>query len=259
MHRLIAALTFALCLIAAVVAARAGDWTDQRTVGLLVCHADFSLRPLEPLLREVADLQADLRRATGVAASKEPIEVYLFASEATYAAYLKQYLPQVAYRRALYVKVAGPGMVFAYQSEQLPVDLRHECTHALLHASLAEAPLWLDEGLAEYFEQPSDRRAHDNPYMARVKLWASFGSAPRVEELEKKTAIGEMGEAEYRDAWAVVHFMLHGPADARAALRSYLGELGTKDQSSILPLSVRLKQHWPEPSATIVQHFREWK
>ena len=150
-------------------------------------------------------------------------------------------------------------MVFAYQSEQLPVDLRHECTHALLHAALTEVPIWLDEGLAEYFEQPTDRRAFDNPYLADVKRRASSGSAPDVADLERKTAENEMGEAEYRDAWALVHFMLHGPADARAAVRGYLSDLRTKDAASVSPLSARLKRHWPQPSTAIAEHFREWK
>ncbi|GIT30210.1 MAG: hypothetical protein Ct9H300mP1_22560 [Planctomycetaceae bacterium] len=33
-----------------------------------------------------------------------------------------------------------------------PEDLRHEFTHGVLHSSLKRVPLWLDEGLAEYFE-----------------------------------------------------------------------------------------------------------
>jgi hypothetical protein len=43
-------------------------------------------------------------------------------------------------------------MVFAYRGEDFETDLRHECTHALLNAALPVVPLWLDEGLAEYFE-----------------------------------------------------------------------------------------------------------
>ena len=72
----------------------AGDWTDRRTVGPLLFRADFSLGPLEELLRDVAALQDDLTRATGMPAGKELIEVYLFERQETYAAYLKQYLPQ---------------------------------------------------------------------------------------------------------------------------------------------------------------------
>ena len=52
------------------------------------------------------------------------------------------------------MKGRGPGKVFAYKSKALPVDVRHEGTHGLLHAALPMVPLWLDEGLAEYFEVP---------------------------------------------------------------------------------------------------------
>ena len=36
---------------------------------------------------------------------------------------------------------------------QFEADLRHECTHALLHAALPYVPLWLDEGLASLYEE----------------------------------------------------------------------------------------------------------
>ena len=36
--------------------------------------------------------------------------------------------------------------------DRLEEDLRHEATHALLHVAVGDLPLWLDEGLAEYFE-----------------------------------------------------------------------------------------------------------
>ena len=43
-------------------------------------------------------------------------------------------------------------VVYTYSSPRLEEDLRHEATHALLRGSFGDLPLWLDEGLAEYFE-----------------------------------------------------------------------------------------------------------
>ena len=42
--------------------------------------------------------------------------------------------------------------------DHLRTDLRHELTHALLHGVLKDVPLWLDEGLAGFFELPPDAR-----------------------------------------------------------------------------------------------------
>ena len=45
-------------------------------------------------------------------------------------------------------------LVYTYWGDRIQQDLRHELTHALLHSVLKDVPLWLDEGLAEYFELP---------------------------------------------------------------------------------------------------------
>ena len=136
-------------------AAGAADWADERVSGPFVCRADFRLDEYDGLFVELAQLQIDLSHALGVEPAREPVELYLFQTEQAYRTFLQVRLPQVPYRRALFVKGRGPGKVFAYKSKALPVDVRHEGTHGLLHAALPMVPLWLDEGLAEYFEVPA--------------------------------------------------------------------------------------------------------
>src|SRR5947209_8380306 len=46
--------------------------------------------------------------------------------------------------------------VYTFNGDHIRQDLRHELTHALLHSVLKDVPLWLDEGLAEFFELPPD-------------------------------------------------------------------------------------------------------
>ena len=48
-------------------------------------------------------------------------------------------------------------LVYTFWSDHLRQDLRHELTHALLNGVTKEVPLWLDEGLAEYYELPPER------------------------------------------------------------------------------------------------------
>ncbi|KKK71132.1 hypothetical protein LCGC14_2917030, partial [marine sediment metagenome] len=113
----------------------ASRWVDQRVSGPFICQAEFSLSRLDGILRELAQLQDDLVRCLGVPPAEEPIELYFFRDKWSYSAYLKKHLPDVPYRRALYVKNDGRGRVYAYRSSQFEIDVRHECTHALLHAS----------------------------------------------------------------------------------------------------------------------------
>ncbi len=151
--------------------------------------------------------------------------MFLFHDKSTYQGYLKQYFPDAPSRKALFVKERGLGMVFAYEGDQFEVDLRHECTHALLNAMLPVTPLWLDEGLAEYFEVTSQERADGNPHWKYVKWSAYLAQTPRLEDLEQTRDLSQMTRTRYRHAWAWVHFMLHGPPEARAELQHFLADI----------------------------------
>lgn len=237
--------------------ANAEDWLDVRTVGPFVCRADFSLQNFEPFLEELSQLQSDLVHALGIPPARDAIEVYLFHDQQTYNKYLKRQFPNVPFRRAVYIKGNGPGRVFAYRSTQFEIDLRHECTHALLHASLQNVPLWLDEGLAGYFELPVEQRAFKNPHLSSIRWNVWLGMIPRIENLEKCTDIAKMGKTEYRDSWAWVCYMLNGPAEAHEELVLFLRELQTQNQPDFL--SERLKRRIPKLQQNFTSFFRNWK
>jgi hypothetical protein len=235
----------------------AADWADSRTLGPFICRADFPLQGLEGPLGELVQLQADLARHLGIPRPAEPIEVYLLHDENTYAQYLKRYLPNVPYRRALYLKGDGPGMVFAHRGPQFEVDLRHECTHALLHAVLPEVPLWLDEGLAVYFEVPAQRRPFDNLHLESLRRSVRLGMVPPLEWLESKADFAEITGAEYAYAWGWVHFMLHGSAEGHEELVAYLADM--RKGAPPVQLSVRLRRRLDDPAKQLAVHFQTWR
>jgi len=232
-------------------------WVDSRQIGPFTFRAEFPLGSLDPFLRQLAELQEELTRYLGVPAAEEPIEVFLFRGKASYSQYLKRYLPEVPFRRALYVKRDGPGRVYAYWDKEVTTDLRHECTHALLHAALPLVPLWLDEGLAEYFELPPAQRAFGSDYLPPLRLKAMLGIVPSLERLENKGDMGEMGQGEYRDSWAWVHFMLHGSRTAHLELAAYLADI--RAQTPPGQLSRRLHRRLPDVKDRFSAHFRRWK
>jgi len=247
-----------VCLGRPSAVGAAEGWTDARVAGPFVCRANFPLAGLDNgLFRELAQLQDDLVRALGIRPATEPIELYLFRDAASHRAYVSHYFPRVPYRRALYIKSAGPGMVFAHRGEQFEVDLRHECTHALIHAALPMVPLWLDEGIAEYFELPSQQRAFDNRHLASTRWAVRFGMVPHLTTLERKGDLSQMGGTEYRNAWAWVHFMLHGPPEARDELVHFLADI----QGGTPPgwLGERLERRLPGVDRRFVAHFTTWK
>ncbi|MGE0760457.1 MAG: hypothetical protein AB7F89_08305 [Pirellulaceae bacterium] len=233
-------------------------WPDERAAGAFRCHADFSLAGHTFLLDELARLQRDLVRTLGVTEAREPIHLILFERRSTYEQYLRLHFPDVPARRALYIKERGPGIVFAYRSDEFEVDVRHEGTHALLHADLPMVPLWLDEGLAEYFEAPSDERAFENPHLAKVRWSARLGlPPPRLDRLEQLQGLSQMGAAEYRHAWAWVHFMLHRSPASRDILVRFLADIRALTPPGLL--SQRLRSAVPDMEDQFNEHFRHWK
>ena len=252
-RRLGIALALLLAAFATSRAARAQDWADGRRMDPFVMRANFTLAH-DKVLDDLGTLRNDLTHTLGLPTSDEQVELYLFADKASYDRYVSARYPGVPYRRALFVKSGGPGMVYAYRSSDFAVDVRHESTHALLHAVLPSVPLWLDEGLAEYFEVSPGKRASGHPYMNGLKWSARFGLAPGLATLESKRELDEMGRSEYRYSWAWVHFMLHGPEEARQELRGYLADLQTNPEPE--PLSRRLARRLPRLEQQFAQHFR---
>lgn len=233
------------------------EWPDERRLAGLVCHADFSLDEQMGLLREIARLHRDIVKDLDLEPSGQPIHIYLFEKAATYRAYVQRWFPSVPQRRALYIKHEGQGMVFAYQSSELATDLRHESTHALLHNCLPGVPLWLDEGLAEYYEVQPHKRVHGNPYLVAVKWNSRLGQAPPLKTLEAIQDMRQLGLREYRQAWAWVHFMLHGPEAGRDELIGFLKDIARQKPPG--NLSDRLGRRINDLESECASHFRGWQ
>lgn len=247
----------ALLLLAFATPTDAADrWSDTRQSGPFVCQATFPLQEYEPLLAELQELQPELVRILGVSPAPEPVYIYLFSDAAAHRRFLAEHYPSVPYRQALFVKEGGLAGVYAYKHDRLDVDLRHECTHALLHASLPMVPLWLDEGLAKYFEVPEEERAFAHPYFGWLRWDMRLGMIRSVCDLEQRRELSEMGASEYRYSWAWVHFMLHGPAPAHAELVRYLADIRRGEIAG--NLSERLEHAVPNSTAQMVRHFKYW-
>jgi hypothetical protein len=233
--------------------AAAQQWPDRRREGQFVVHADFSLESCAELLDEVRLLSNEVTQRLQLQPTHEQIHVYLFSRREVYQQYMHHYFPGVPFRRALFIKERGPGMVFAYRSNELAVDLRHETTHSILHTMLPMVPLWLDEGLAEYFEVPPADREQKNRHLRSVRWRCRFRQVPSLSKLEALRDLSAMKHDDYRDAWAWVHFMLHGPIEAQAELYSYLADI----QAHVPPgkLGERLPRRVPQLERKFLLHF----
>lgn len=242
--------------VQAVPCSAAPRWQDSRSHGPFQLQATFPMGDLTPLFQELSSLELELQRTLAVLPEQNRIDVYLLSDQESHKEILSELYPRVPYRRALYVQRGGQSSVYTYKNPSLPVDLRHECTHALLHASLPMVPLWLDEGLAEYFEVPADERAFGNPHMAKLRWNFRLGMVRSIESLESCGDLESMGGVEYRFAWAWVHFMLHGPLAAHRELVHFLSDIRRGNPPG--QLSERLKAKIPDLENQFIGHFKSW-
>ncbi|MGE3809864.1 MAG: hypothetical protein AB7K24_34810 [Gemmataceae bacterium] len=216
--------------------------------------SDFEIKKEQPLFRSLADMRDQVYRELKLPESNTLVQVYLFEDRERYEKYMNARYPGLPQRRAFFVaqprNVGGEDLlVYTYWGDRVREDLRHECTHALLHSVLKDVPLWLDEGLAEYFEMPDDQKGINSQHLAQLKVG---GFKPDMDRLERLSKVQQMDPPEYREAWAWVHLMLDGPPEARKVLCAYLQELRHNPNPG--PLRPRLAEAVPSLDDRLVQH-----
>lgn len=230
------------------------QWVTQRQVGRFHIHSDFELAADEPLLGELGNIAGEVSRLLALPTAEQPIHVVLFASSKEYTRYIKNYFPSVPERRALFIQHRGPGMLFAHWHADVRTDIRHEVVHGLLNDQSNPLPLWLDEGLAEYFEVPEASRISANPHLAKVIEGLNHDYVPSLSELEQLGTIEQLGSDQYRDSWAWAHFLLHRKPQTRQYLVNHLAML-RKNQET-LPLSRIIAIEVPNWRVEFAEHFR---
>ncbi len=253
-----AALLLAVALCAGWTASQAASnsspWVSEFSAGAFVFRAEFPLRDVQDLVSDIGDLQAEIEETLGVTCSDREIQVHLFRNRAGYQRYLAIRVPDGVKRQALYMPGTDAGRIYAYRHRGLETDVRHETTHALLKNALPYVPLWLDEGLAEYFEVPAVQRRQGDGHLGELSRVIRWGWKPDLAALEAKRDFLEMGAKDYRDAWVITHFLLHGPPGARKALQNFLEEI--ESGAAPTPLSSRLRREFGDYEAEIVRHAK---
>jgi hypothetical protein len=206
-----------------------------------VIHADFSLAGQHRLVRELEGLRTDVSQELGLPVSDEPVHLYLFENTERYDAFAARRFPGFPARRAFFVETDTTLSVFAAWQERVAEDLRHETTHGYVHAVVPAVPLWLDEGIAEFFELPRADRGVHRTHVAHLAGRMLEGTwRPDMAKLEALRAAGDLSQDHYAEAWCWVHWLLCTTPERRSLLQDYLAAVRRDGQTA--PLSVRLRQ-----------------
>ncbi len=201
----------------------------------LLIVSDIKLPKDHPLIADLKMLRRQVSEELELPLGSKPVTVYLFTNETEYTQYLHATFPGYPPRRAYFIQTPGKDLaVYTWWGDRIQEDLRHEFTHGLLHASLEGVPLWLDEGLAEYFEVVGYPGSINVEHAQLLAKEVHNGWRPNLDQLEKLEKVEQMKRPHYREAWAWVHYMLHGSPETRQVMLNYIHELRTNANPGLL-------------------------
>lgn len=199
------------------------QWIVEDKRGPMEVYAEFD-PGLRDLWQNVDDVARELKELVAVEPTGKTIQIILFRDQGSYLRYLASSIPQARQRKAIFYRNGDVFQVYAYRSRTLTTDLRHEVTHAILHQHLPFLPLWIDEGLAEYLEEPESLRSGSS--RTRTARWkARVGWSPSIKSLESIPSAESMDADEYTDSWAMTCMLLNESDTSRQALRDYLATI----------------------------------
>ncbi|NBW88126.1 MAG: DUF1570 domain-containing protein, partial [Planctomycetia bacterium] len=208
------------------------------------------------LVRELECLRTDVSQELGLPVSDEPVHLYLFENSERYDAFVARRFPGFPVRRAFFVETDTTLSVFAAWQERVAEDLRHETTHGYVHAVVPAVPLWLDEGIAEYFELPRVEQGVHRTHVSHLAGRLLEGNwRPDMERLEALHAAGDLSQDHYAEAWCWVHWLLRTTPERRRILQEYLADV--RRDPATAPLSTRLRHELDttDPSSALREHL----
>jgi len=227
---------------------------DTLVMDQLVIHSDARPPPNHRLPQDLVRQRDDLAQTLALPTSDEPIHVFLFESPEKFDQFVARTFPDFPNRRALFVETDTQLAVYAQWGDRVAEDLRHEVAHGYLHAVVPRIPLWIDEGLAEYFEVPRGHNGLNKPHVTELaSQMADNHWKPDLRRLEQFTNINQMSQLEYAEAWAWVHFMLQTDPRRRELLQNYLHRL--YKEGTVEPLSLTIRRLHGQPEQLLIEHI----
>lgn len=254
----------AICLVAAIGCgsvgmSRSASLPEQRTMTRdnLVFHTNFYFPRRHRLVEELLTKRSEIEATLGLTPSDELIHVFLFQDQDKFRRFVQQRHPSFPDRRAFFLQSSTTLLVYAHWNSRVAEDLRHEVTHAYVHSVIPNVPLWLDEGIAEYFERPSaDRGLHRNHLEHLVSEHESGRWQPDLERLESLQQAGEMSQLDYAESWLWVHFLIQHNDRTQGLLQSYLQQSQYDQLNKDLELWPLLDQHDANMLNKLVDHMQ---
>lgn len=221
----------------------------------LIVHSDFHLPKQHRLLDELVARGNDISNLLAIPTSDEPINIYLFDDQTHFQEFMVDIHPAFPNRRAFFVKDDTSLSVYAFWGSRVGEDLRHEVTHGYLHSVVPNLPLWLDEGIAEYFEVARGKKGINGPHVYHLSNALRRGQwKPNLARLELIESASELTQMDYAESWLWIHFLLTTDSESREIIRNHLARLrSTATPELMMPI---IAESIPDCEARLIDHLK---
>ena len=165
--------------------------------------------------------------------SPVPTRVFLFANERTFGPYRDAMFPNERDITGAFLGSDDGNFILLRADSEGGVDriVYHELTHYFVSNTVGQVPLWLSEGMAEYYStfRTSGQDVHigrpvsehvgwlrQQPLIPLRDLFLMDRDSPAYDENTRSGVF-------YAQAWALLHYLMHGNDVRRAQLTKFLG------------------------------------
>ena len=224
----------AAVLAAFVRLAAAPAWTTLSSANFVIVGdagerslRDVALR-LEQFRGVIALIFPRVKQSTGVATN-----VIVFGSNKAYEPFRPRYQGRTVQVAGYFVQASDAAYI-TLTTENADEGLRvvyHEYTHFLVGNSITAPPVWLNEGLAEFYSTFALKSDGKGAFIGRVIPQHVFTLRERFIPLSELMGVdrssplyneGDRRSIFYAESWALVHYLLTEAGDGRDRINRYL-------------------------------------
>lgn len=221
----------------------------------LVIRSDFHVPHRHRLIDELVARRDDIAGILSLPMSDEQINVYLFEDGTKFKTFMAYKHPDFADRRAFFVKNDTELKIFAHWGEKVGEDLRHEVTHGYLHSAVPNMALWMDEGLAEYFEVPRGNKGVNERHVYMLSTrYRQSDWMPDIKRLDSIRNPRDLKQADYAESWLWMHYLLQDNEATRKLVQDHLARLRLSGDDE--PLSDQVKRLLPNAEIQLIEHLK---
>ncbi len=214
--------------------------------------------------RDVNQIYKILTKNVGVSQLNHiTLNLKLFDDKGRFNTYKKKVAPGMGTAGGFYISRLNEASVFTSNDDQRMYDVtRHEATHAIVAGALGSAPIWLNEGLAEYFEDLTFKNGMTRivkPDESHLKL-LSKTSLPGLKNhfsMSSEQWYDEPGKTKnYALGWSLVYFLMSSDRD-RQFLKYMLDHLAYNYCKPFSEIAY-INKYYPGGLSGFEKNWKKW-